>query len=279
MSTTSDFTVKFWGVRGSIPCPENSHRRYGGNTSCVEVRCGDHHFIFDAGTGIRSLGQNICSASDKQQIDIFFSHTHHDHIMGMPFFGPNFYPKNKVRLWAGHLLEQKSNLHEILCRYMAEPLFPVPPKIFSANVTFHDFHSGETLEPYPGLKVRTTPLNHPNGATGYRLEYQGKSFCYITDTEHTPGVPDRQILELVQGADCMVYDSSYTDEEYPKFKDWGHSTWQEGVRLCEQADVKQLIAFHHDPCHDDDFLDTEAEKAEKLRPGTLFAKEGLVLSL
>lgn len=278
MAENSEFSVKFWGVRGSIPCPGHDYERYGGNTSCVEVKVAGRRFIFDAGSGIRALGREICCSCDDCQLDIFFSHTHHDHILGMPFFGPNFNPKNKVRMWAGHLLPE-NNLHEILCRFMSEPLFPVPPKVFAANVTFHDFHAGETLEPYPGMRVRTAPLNHPNNATGYRIEHDGRVLCYVTDTEHVPGQPDRQILELIEGADYVIYDTTYTDEEFPRFKDWGHSTWQEGVRLCEAAGAKHLVAFHHDPCHNDDFLDAQAAEAEKLRPGTIFAREGLVLKL
>jgi len=144
-------------------------------------------------------------------------------------------------------------------------------------VTFHDFYSGDILEPRPGVRIRTAPLNHPNGATGYRVEYGGKSICYVTDTEHTEGQLDRNILELVKDADIMIYDSSYTDEEFPRFKNWGHSTWQEGTRLCDAAGVRQLVIFHHDPGHDDSFMDQVAKEAEETRPGSVVAQEGMVL--
>jgi phosphoribosyl 1,2-cyclic phosphodiesterase len=125
--------------------------------------------------------------------------------------------------------------------------------------------------------MRTAPLNHPNGATGYRIEYGGKAIAYITDTEHTPGKLDKNVLGLIDKADIMVYDSTYTDQEYPGHVDWGHSTWEEGVRLADAAGVKTFVIFHHDPGHDDDFMDRIAEKAEAARAGTKVAVEGMVL--
>ncbi len=280
LAEESEFFVKFWGVRGSIACPGHEYERYGGNTSCLEIRCKDQLLAFDAGTGLRRLGAHLKvngTPNDGLEADLFLTHTHHDHIIGLPFFVPMFDPKNRVRIWAGHLAPD-SHLHDVLCRFMAAPLFPVPPKIFAANVSYHDFVSGETLEPRPGVRLRTAPLNHPNGATGYRVEFEGRSICYVTDTEHDPKKLDRNILELIDGADMMIYDCSYTDEEFSQYKGWGHSTWQEGARLCDEAGVKRLVIFHHDPSHDDDFLDGVAEQAEKLRPGSVVAREGTVLT-
>jgi phosphoribosyl 1,2-cyclic phosphodiesterase len=125
--------------------------------------------------------------------------------------------------------------------------------------------------------LRTGLLNHPQRATGYRIGFQGKAVAYITDTEHEVGRPDRNILNLVDRADIMIYDCTYTDEEYPAHKNWGHSTWQEGVRLANAAKVKTLVLFHHDPDHDDEFMDRVAAAATDARPGTIVAHEGLVL--
>jgi phosphoribosyl 1,2-cyclic phosphodiesterase len=125
--------------------------------------------------------------------------------------------------------------------------------------------------------LRTGPLNHPNRATGYRLEHNGKAVAYITDTEHELGRRDNNVLQIVDRADIMIYDCTYTDEEYPAHKNWGHSTWQEGVRLANAAKVKTLVLFHHDPDHDDDFMDRVAADAAEARPGTIVAHEGLVL--
>lgn len=276
LSDNLNFMVRFWGVRGSVACPGENHRRYGGNTSCLEVRCGEHLLIFDAGTGLRSLGESLAPQGTLDG-DLFLTHTHLDHIVGLPFFGPLHDPKTCFRLWAGHL-QPKLTLQEALSKMMIAPLFPVPIDIFAGSISYHDFTAGDVLEPRPGVTLRTAPLNHPNGATGYRIEYEGRSICYVTDTEHVVGRPDEKILELIQGADVLIYDSSYTDEEFPRYKDWGHSTWQEGVRLCDRAGVKQFVVFHHDPSHDDSFMDQVARDAEALRPGSLVAREGMVLT-
>ncbi len=269
--------MRFWGVRGSIACPGEQYQRYGGNTSCLEVRCGTEMLIFDAGTGLRKLGESLAT-NGGIVANLFLTHTHFDHINGLPFFPPMFHKKNRMRLWAGHLLPELT-LHEALGQFMAAPLFPVPLKIFAANVSFHDFTAGEAIEPHPSVKIRTAPLNHPNKATGYRVEFNGRSICYITDTEHVVGRPDESILGLIDRADMVIYDCTYTDEEFPRYKSWGHSTWQEGARLCETAGAGRLVIFHHDPGHDDDFMDRVAEQAQAERPGTIVAREGMVLTL
>jgi len=277
LSDQQDFLVRFWGVRGSIACPGEQYQRYGGNTSCLEVRCGKEMLILDAGTGLRLLGERL-AAEGSVVGNLLLTHTHFDHINGLPFFAPLFEKKNRLRLWAGHL-QPELTLHEALGQFMAAPLFPVPLKIFAANVSFHDFTAGETIAPQPGIKIRTAPLNHPNKATGYRVDYDGRSICYITDTEHVVGKPDKNILKLIHQADMVIYDSTYTDEEFARHESWGHSTWQEGARLCDLAGAKQLVIFHHDPDHDDDFMDRVAEQAERQRPGTVVAREGMALTL
>lgn len=253
MADEDRFQARFWGVRGSIACPGPGTVRYGGNTSCIEVRCGPHLIILDAGTGLRALGKALV-CSGNLDADILLTHTHFDHINGLPFFPPAFVEGNHFRLRAGHLLPDY-NLEEVLCQMMMAPLFPVPMAILGADMHFIDFCAGATLDLKPGVRVRTAPLNHPNRATGYRIEYGGKAICYITDTEHEPGRLDPVIIELIQGADYVIYDSTYTDEEFLNYRGWGHSTWQEGVRLCAAADVGALVIFHHDPDHDDASMD------------------------
>lgn len=270
-----DFNVRFWGVRGSIACSGPRTARYGGNTSCLEVRCGSRLLVFDGGTGLRYLGRTLMSGAPLDA-DLFFTHTHFDHVCGLPFFAPFFMPQNRFRLWAGHLGEGLT-LKRVLSEFMMSPLFPVPPEVFKATMEYRDFSAGDTLPAGEAVSVRTAPLNHPDGATGYRIEYGGRSICYLTDTEHVPGVPDRSILGLIEGADLVIYDSMYTDEEYPRYVGWGHSTWQEGVRLCKQAGVKRLVVFHHDPEHDDDMLDGVAREVEAALPGSVLARDGMVL--
>lgn len=276
MPAADDFLVRFWGVRGSIACPGPGTVRYGGNTSCLEVRCGEHLFIFDAGTGLRPLGQSLIGQAPLD-IDLYFTHTHFDHVNGLPFFVPAFMKPNRIRLHAGHLVPQYT-LKYVLSEMMMAPLFPAPVEVFQAKISYHDFTSGETLKPKAGVTIRTAPLHHPNNATGYRVEYGGKAICYITDTEHKPGGLDKNIVELVRGSDIIIYDATYTDQEYPRFKGWGHSTWQEGMKIAEAAGVKTYVIFHHDPSHNDEFMDQVAEEAKAARPGTIVAREGMTLT-
>jgi phosphoribosyl 1,2-cyclic phosphodiesterase len=271
-----DYTVRFWGVRGSIACPGPDTIRYGGNTSCVEIRCGGRLMIFDGGTGLRLLGNELMATGHPAELDLFYSHTHFDHICGLPFFAPCYDERSSLHIWAGHLNNSK-NIEAVINKMMIAPLFPIPMGIFAAKIAFTDFAAGDVLTPHPGIVLRTGPLNHPNGATGYRIEYGDKTVAYITDTEHRPGVRDPNVLALIRSADVMIYDGSYTDDEYPSHQNWGHSTWQEGVRLADAAGVKTLIIFHHDPGHDDAFMDQIAADAAAARPGTIVAQEGLVV--
>jgi phosphoribosyl 1,2-cyclic phosphodiesterase len=275
--------VRFWGVRGSISCSGAEYARYGGNTSCLEVSAGSRRLIFDAGTGIRALGLELARLAPLD-IDIYFTHTHLDHLAGLTFFAPLFDERNSVRMWAGHL-EAPYTLKKVVANLMQAPIYPVTLEVFKAKVSFTEFKSGDHLMCGP-VQLSTAPLNHPNGATGYRIEYGGKSICYITDTEHRLGEIDMRIVELCRGADVMIYDSSYTDEEYARYKGWGHSTWQEGVRIADAAGVGTLAIFHHDPSHSDAFMDDVAREAAAMRPGTvpsglprvLVAHEGLTLA-
>lgn len=251
--------------------------RYGGNTSCLEVRCGDNLLIFDAGTGIRELGDKLMRAGGVE-LDLFFTHTHFDHICGLPFFAPAYAPKNKLRLWAGHLPPGQA-LRGVVSDLMSAPLFPVPVDIMSAAVEFHEFAAGATLHPAPGVNLRTTALNHPNGAVGYRIEFDGRAICYVTDTEHFEGRRDAAVTALARDADVMIYDCTYTDAEYPSRVGWGHSTWEECLRIAKDAGVKTPVIFHHDPTRNDDMLDQLSRDADAAFPGAVVAREGLVISV
>ncbi|HLT01757.1 MAG TPA: MBL fold metallo-hydrolase [Geminicoccaceae bacterium] len=276
MSAGPEFWVRFWGVRGTVPCPGPDTLRYGGNTACIEVMCAKQRLIFDAGTGLRMLGAHL-NGVEGLAAHLFLTHTHIDHIIGFPFFRPAYRPGNRFELWAGHMGGREGALQEVLSNVMRAPIFPVPLDIMHACIAFHDFAAGEVLRPFPGIVLRTAPLNHPNGATGYRIEFAGKSICYVTDTEHREDALDQTIVELIRGSELVIYDATYTGEEYPSFKGWGHSTWNEGVRLCEAAGAGRLVAFHHDPDHTDDDLDRIAEQLERARPGSKVASEGLIL--
>lgn len=267
--------VKLWGVRGSIACPSANHIVYGGNTSCIQVTANNQHIILDAGTGIRGLGK-VLAAEGVQQSTLLLTHTHWDHINGFPFFAPAFMKGHECSVYAGHL--DNMSVRDVMAEQMRGPMFPVPLDALQATLRFVDFAVGEVLQ-IGGIRIRTAPLRHPNGATGYRLEYNDKSVCYVTDTEHVPGKPDRVILNLIDGADLVIYDSTYTDDEFPSRVGWGHSTWQEAVRLARQADVKRVVLFHHDPDHDDTFMAKVEAEAKALWENTIVARDNMVLSV
>ena len=273
-----DFWVRFWGVRGTVPCPGAETLRYGGNTACLEVMCGNRRLILDAGTGLRALGASL-NGQAAVEGHIFLTHTHIDHINGFPFFRPAYSKDNRFQLWAGHMGGEPGGLQAVLADLMRAPMFPVPLEIMHACIAFNDFAAGVVLEPAPGVVLRTAALNHPNGATGYRIDFAGRSVCYVTDTEHREGMLDQTVLDLIRDAELVVYDATYTDAEYERFRGWGHSTWQEGVRLCRAAGVERMVAFHHDPDRRDAELDQIADELDRAMPGSRVAREGLVLHL
>ena len=264
--------VRVWGARGSVPCPGPRTLKYGGNTSCVEVRCGGHRVVFDGGTGIRELGHAM-KTEPPGAVDVLLTHFHLDHIAGLPFWGPAYTPGNSIVFRAARL-QETYGLREILHKMMSPPLFPIPLDEFKADVRFEDFDFGEGFEIAPGVQVDTRPLNHPGGACGYRVGHAGRSVAYVTDTEHVPGQDDGNVLDLMRGADLVFYDATYTEEEFPCHKGWGHSTWQEAVRLADLAGSGTLVLFHHDPKHEDADLDRIAAQVAQARPGTLVAREG-----
>ena len=271
------FKVKFWGVRGSIATPSPKHVAYGGNTSCVEVVCGGRRVIFDAGTGIRNLGHWLLR-KHVNEAHLLLSHTHWDHINGFPFFSPAFHQNKSFTIMAGHAFDD-GGIKQIMAGQMAMPNFPVPLEAMQSSLSFEDFKAGDNFKLHNNILVRTVPLNHPYGATGYRLEYRGKAMCYVTDTEHVPGKPDENVLSLIEGADLVIYDSTYTDDEFPNKVGWGHSTWQEGIRLAQLADAKMLVIFHHDPDHEDGFMERLEAESRAAWSGAIVARENMRINI
>ena len=271
------FVVKFWGVRGSVACPGPKFVKYGGNTSCVEINLGERRILLDGGTGLRNAARNFMN-DQSREIYLLFTHTHWDHINGFPFFLPAYNRDWTVHIKAGHM-KHAGGIRSVLSNQMATPMFPIPIEALKAELTYEDFEAGEDFELYPGVNVRTAPLNHPNGATAYRIEHEGRACVYVTDTEHVPGEPDQNILGIIEGADLVIYDSTYTEREWPEKIGWGHSTWEEGMRLCRAAGVKRLAIFHHDPDHDDAFMDALEAEATAAWPGNMVAREGMVLDI
>jgi phosphoribosyl 1,2-cyclic phosphodiesterase len=278
--SANQFKIHFWGVRGSIACPGASTVRYGGNTPCVEMLVGDRRLIFDAGTGIRVLGESL-PRDLPIWAHIFFSHSHWDHIQGFPFFSPAFQSGNKFDIYGG-MTPDGITIEQRLHDQMMHPNFPVPLQIMSASLRFHDLQYGDRIQ-IGDVTVQTGLLNHPGEAMGYRVSWQDRSVAYITDTEHFPDRVDGEILTLIKDVDLLIYDCTYTEEEYhhPQMNriGWGHSTWQEAVKLSQIAGVKQLAIFHHDPSHDDDFMDRVGVQAQSVFPQSIVAQEGMEISI
>ncbi len=271
------FLVRIWGARGSIPAPAAPNCEYGSDTCCVEVRCGPHVLVFDAGSGAAPLGTRL-AAEGIGDFDLFFTHCHFDHIIGFPFMQPLYDRGVAVRLYAGHF-EDGTTCRQMVEQFMGPPYFPLTPKQLRAALDYRDFRPQDVLTPYPDVSVTTVRLNHPNGAVGYRIDYQGRSVCYVTDTEHLPGRPDEALLAAIRGADIMIYDCTYEDSEFEPCRGYGHSTWQEGIRLCEAAGVARLVIFQHKPGRDDAGLRRIEAMAQARFPGAIVARTGLELQL
>ncbi|HIK14545.1 MAG TPA: MBL fold metallo-hydrolase [Leptolyngbyaceae cyanobacterium M33_DOE_097] len=273
-----DFVVQFWGVRGSIPAPGAETVRYGGNTSCVEMRVGGKRLIFDGGTGLRVLGKALLKHMPVEAY-MFFTHSHWDHIQGFPFFVPAFVKGNCFHIY-GAIAPNGATMKQRLHDQMLHPNFPVPMQVMQSDLKFHDLLPGEVMD-LDGITIETGPLNHPNTAMGYRITWQGRTAVYATDTEHFPDRLDENLLYLARDADVLIYDACYTDEEYhdpksPKIG-WGHSTWQEAVKIAKAANVKKAVIFHHDPNHSDDFLDDVEAQVQSVFPNSILAREGMIL--
>lgn len=279
-SVKNQFEVKFWGVRGSIACPGAETVRYGGNTSCVEMRVAGERLIFDGGTGLRVLGQSLLREMPIQA-NMFFTHSHWDHIQGFPFFVPAFVKGNRFNIY-GAEAPNGSTIEQRLNDQMLHPNFPVPLQIMGAEMKFCTIEVGEAVK-IGDVLVENALLNHPGEAVGYRVNWKNHAVAYITDTEHYCDRLDENVLWLCRDADVMIYDATYTDEEYHSEKsprsNWGHSTWQEAVKVAKAANAKQLVIFHHDPLHNDDFMDRIKDDTAKQFPNSTVAWEGLMIDV
>lgn len=270
----TQFLIRFWGVRGSIATPGAATAGVGGNTSCVEVRCGERLFILDAGTGLRGLGDDLMRRGE-QQAEVMLSHLHWDHIQGLPFFVPLYVPGTELTLrgpaWGG------GGLEGALRRQMSSPGFPVEFTDVGARVTLQELGHGSRFQ-HGDTHVRAAKLNHPGGVLGYRIEHAGKSVVYATDTEHWACV-DPALLQLAQDADVLIYDAQYTPEEYPTKVGWGHSTFEAASELAKRANVKRLVLFHHDPRRDDAAVAELESRARRSFSDVVAAREGMAIDV
>lgn len=269
------FLVRIWGARGSLPAPATGNLVYGSETCSVEMHCGGHVLIFDVGSGAEALSRHLVE-ENIENFDLFFSHCHYDHIIGLPFLKPLYQHDVKARLHAGHF-EDAMTCKQMVSGLMAPPFFPITPSHFDADIEFLDFRPPDTLSPHADVAIETLRLNHPNGCVGYRVNHGGKAVCYVTDHEHIPGAANEELQAFVKDADILIYDSMYTDSEFDHYRGYGHSTWEEGVRLSQTAGVKRLVLFHHRPGRDDVDLRTIEAEAQRHFPDTIVARTGLEL--
>ena len=280
MPKAAGMQIKLWGVRGSIPTPGPDTVEFGGNTPCVEVLVKGQRLIFDGGSGMRNLGLSLLSQMPVQG-QLFLSHYHWDHIQGFPFFTPGYVPGNYFRIY-GPVTPDGITVERVCQYHMQKPNFPVPLSLMSSLKEFNSVKPGDVLEEN-GVKVIVRKLNHSPESVGYRVESDGLVFAYLSDYEHVPDRLDPEVIALAQDADLVIYDGMYTDEEYNHPKNskrgWGHSTWQEGVKLAKACRVKKLVIFHHDPTHSDAFMRALETTIQETHPSAIIGREGLTITL
>lgn len=290
------FFVRFWGVRGSIPTPGPRTRRYGGNTSCIEMRSERTVLIFDAGTGLRELGISLLRNPPPTGLDLhlFLSHPHWDHIQGFPFFGPAYLPTTTITVYGSEANEN----YQLLSGQMSNAYFPVAFKDLSARIKPKAFT--DDVVQAGDFVVRRFEQKHPGGSAGFRVEHGGHTAVYATDSELDLWVTNAEaaaksprqlrrlpaeLVEAVREADLLIADAQYTDDEYPKKVGWGHPRSGTVVDFAVQAGVKQLALTHHDPMHSDRDVDakvymaSDRARAIGARLEIFGAREGVTLRL
>ena len=271
--------LRFWGVRGSIPVPGASTARVGGNTTCVSIERDGYIAVFDAGTGIRRLGQFLEQEPGRTLGGcIFLSHYHWDHIQGLPFFQPAFRSDNRFHLFG----EQKrgADLYTILREQMQTPYFPVTMVAQQGLVTFNAIEAGKHYTLRNGINIETMRLNHPGGAIGFRVTTEGGCICIVTDHEHSFEGIDASVVEFARGADILIHEAPYDhDDKQTSRRGWGHSSWQEAAEVAMRAEVGRLFLSHHDPDRTDDDLDFVLGKARRIFPRTEIATETTIAAV
>ena len=273
MNEAGKLTVRFRGVRGSIPAPAPENMRYGGNTSCVEIRFADQLLILDAGSGIRGLGDELLQDARGSGIEatLLLSHTHWDHIQGLPFFAPGYSSKNRITIFGA--AGRGEQLQRALAAQMTPLHFPVGLEQMRGLEPVRNLSPDSTK--IGNLIVQTTPLNHPGGCSGFRIECPDGHVAYLPDHEpyrtngNQPGSSaQRALIEFVRGVDLLILDTQYTEKEYANRVGWGHGCLTDSVELAIEAGARHLLLFHHDPSHNDRQLDEMVEIARPMAFGS-----------
>ena len=271
--------LRFWGVRGSTPTPQMETMRFGGNTPCLGIRSeGGALLIVDCGSGMRMLGKALTKEFGNRPIrgHVLLSHYHWDHIQGLPFFAPLYEEKNQFHFYSYRV--PGPSLEEVLQGQMTDPYFPVSMNEMHSIRTFTEIKQGPFQ--LDDFTIEARQVNHPQGCLSFRIEHNGKAVHYATDNE--PGDPgsDSAVRELARDAELIIYDSQYTRQQLQKEKKgWGHSTWEEGVAICEETGAKELILFHHDPDSDDATVELMERTVRARYPNSRAAFEGMEIVL
>ena len=256
--------IRCWGARGSIPVSGKEFKKYGGDTTCIEIRTKhDDIIIIDAGTGIRRLGNRLLK-ENRKDINIIFTHYHWDHVQGFPFFTPLFNPAAQFEIWA--VERDGESLRSVLDRQMSRPMFPVTLDILPATLQFESI-AAAGVRCVGGVEVRWAEMWHPSGSTAYRVTHEGCSVVVSGDVEVQQGC-GRDLVELARGADVLIMDAQYFPDEYESRRGWGHSTPADAVSTALEAGVSRVVMTHHDPSHDDTRLEAKLRLARELARGT-----------
>jgi phosphoribosyl 1,2-cyclic phosphodiesterase len=280
----SALRLRFWGVRGSYPAPGPRTAGVGGNSSCVEIVADDHALVFDAGTGIIQLGRDLVQRPGKPIVHIFLSHLHHDHIEGLRFFAPAYSPEWKCNVYGAN--SAAPSLKMLLAQTMAPRFFPVSLTQLPATLSIHSLHKHDRVR-FPGAQPTVVQARysaaHPKvGVMLYRVTRAGRSVVYATDVESPKGGFE-DVIAFARGADVLIHDAQYTDEEYHgghlNKAGWGHSTVRMAAEAARAADVGQLLLYHHDPEHDDAEVKQLERLARGIFPHSRAATEGLEVRL
>ncbi|MCL2230308.1 MAG: MBL fold metallo-hydrolase [Treponema sp.] len=290
-------SVRFWGVRGSIPCPGPDTVIYGGNTSCLEIRADDHLIIIDLGTGVRPLGEwlieNDLKKYGKISADILITHTHWDHIMGFPMFNPVYVPGTELRI-TGPVTFEDESLKAIMETQLSYQYWPVTLAELAAKIEYNQIKE-TTMDLGDDLTITSKFLNHTISCLGYRVDYKGKSIATVYDHEQYRNLfaednsaalegkiaaaeENEKVRQFIRGADIVIHDSQYTQDEYASRTGWGHSSYNDTVDAVKDNDVKKVVFFHHEPSRkDSELAEIEKQYEGSTQPQIVMAREGLIL--
>ncbi|MCG8325144.1 MAG: MBL fold metallo-hydrolase [Thiotrichales bacterium] len=301
----SNSYLRFWGVRGSYAAPFGTHLKVGGNTSCVEIRVGDHLLVCDAGTGIIPLGNELMKQTELREMMVILTHYHWDHISGLPFFVPAFVPDWKIHFFGPG--QSANNIEELFANQMKAPYFPVGTETWLADVNY--LSAKDRQLNYGPINIKFNNVHHPGSTYGYRITVGSRTIIYVSDNEcrfleksinqkyqeftneekelfdEMKKEEYQAELDLIKDADILIHDAQYTPEDYELKRGWGHSCYTDTVNLAIDAGVKELYLYHHDPNYDDDAIDALHGKSLEIiaeRDSDLkchIAREGIVIDL